>query len=432
MPPSLSDAAALPPGVPDLRRGSQPGFVRVAGAGLLVAVGYMDPGNWATDIEAGSRFGYDLLFVVAACSLAAILLQTLAMRLGLVTGRDLAQLARDHYSRPTTIALWLLAELAIVACDLAEVLGGGLAFHLLLGVPVWVGVLLTGLDTLLVLGLQGRGLRGLEAIVLALVLVIAGCFAVELMIAQPSAGGLLHGLVPDLRRLGQPHALYLAVGILGATVMPHNLYLHSAVIRERRGSEGDAARARTLRFATIDLVGALLLATFVNAAILILAAATFHAGGHRQVAEIGEAYRLLEPLTGTATAAVLFAVALLASGQSATFTGTIAGQVILEGFLDLTIPAWLRRLITRSLALLPALGGVLWLGDQAVGRLLVLTQVVLSIQLPFALWPLIRFTSDRALMGRFASGPAVRWGAWALFGLIAAANGALVWNLFGG
>ena len=407
-------------------------FWRFAGPGLLVAVGYMDPGNWATDIEAGSRYGYDLLFVVAACSLAAILLQSLAMRLGLVTGRDLAQLARDRYPRGVTLMLWLLAEIAIVACDVAEVLGGALAFHLLLGVPLWAGVLLTALDTVLVLGLQRRGVRTLEAIVLALVAVIAGCFAAQLAIVGPSASGILHGLVPDLSRLGSPHALYLAVGILGATVMPHNLYLHSAVIRSRQLGAREGGKVRALRLGTADIVASLLVATFVNGAILTLAAATFHAGGYRAVTEIDHAYRLLAPLTGTTVAATLFAVALLASGQSATFTGTIAGQVVLEGFLHLTIPAWARRLITRALALVPALLGVLWLGDQAVGRLLVLTQVVLSAQLPFALWPLIRFTGDPRLMGEFASGRLLRWLAWALFALIVAANLALVRSLFAG
>ncbi|WP_294390288.1 Nramp family divalent metal transporter [uncultured Sphingomonas sp.] len=407
----------IPQGLPFWRKA-----LRSAGPGLLVAVGYMDPGNWATDIEAGSRYSYDLLFVVVSCGLAAMLLQWLAMRLGLVTGRDLGQMARDRYGRATCLFLWLLAELAIIATDIAEVLGSALAFNLLLGVPLWLGVLLTGLDTMLVLGLKGQGFRQIEAIILGLVATIGICFAVQLAIAGPDVGGILHGMVPKPALLMDQHALYLAVGILGATVMPHNLYLHSSVVQTRLTGSSDTARRTAIRFATIDIVVALLLATLVNGAILTLSAATFHASGHSYVAEIEDAYRLLAPLTGATAAAALFAIALFASGQSATFTGTIAGQVILEGFLDLRIPCWQRRVITRVLALVPALAGILWLGDHAVGRLLVLTQVVLSLQLPFALYPLIRFTGDRAIMGAFVT---PRWAAaiaWALFALIASAN----------
>ncbi|WP_068086676.1 Nramp family divalent metal transporter [Novosphingobium rosa] len=404
-------------------------LIRSAGPGLLVAVGYMDPGNWATDIEAGSRYGYDLLFVVLLCGAAAIFLQWLAARLGIVGRRDLAQMAREQYSRRACLTLWALAELAIIATDVAEVLGAALAFNLLLGVPLWAGVLLTGLDTVIVLSLKGHGFRQLEAIVLGLILTIAACFAAQLAIAPPDAAGLLHGAVPSLAALGQPHALYLAVGILGATVMPHNLYLHSSVVQTRQSTRVDEGETRqALRFATADTVVSLALATFVNAAILCLAASTFHAHGFAQVAEIEDAYRLLTPITGAGAATLLFGIALFASGQSATFTGTVAGQVVLEGFLNLTIPCWQRRIITRGLALIPALAGVLWLGDHAVGRLLVLTQVVLSLQLPFAIWPLIRFTADRSIMGSFASGAAVQALAWGLFVLIAAANLWLVWN----
>ncbi|WP_206245397.1 Nramp family divalent metal transporter [Novosphingobium terrae] len=393
-----------------------------AGPGLLVAVGYMDPGNWATDIEAGSRLGYGLLFVVLLCGLGAMLLQWLSMRLGIVGRRDLAQMAREHYNRPVCLALWLMAELAIIATDIAEVLGSALAFNLLLGVPLWVGVLLTALDMLIVLGLKGHGFRQLEAIVLGLITTIAACFAVELVMVQPSAAAILHGAVPRLSVLHQPHALYLAIGILGATVMPHNLYLHSSVVQTRQSRSDAASMREGLRFATLDIVIALLLATLVNGAILILAAASFHAHGFAQVAEIEDAYHLLEPITGASGAALLFGIALFASGQSATFTGTVAGQVVLEGFLKLTIPCWQRRVITRVLAIIPALIGLLWLGEHAVGRLLVLTQVVLSLQLPFAIYPLIRFTSDRAIMGVFANGWAVKAAAWALFALIAMAN----------
>jgi manganese transport protein len=395
--------------------------LRFAGPGLLVAVGYVDPGNWATDIEAGARYGYDLLFVIAFCGLAAVLLQWLSMRLGIVAERDLARLARDHYSPAASRFLWLLAEIAIIATDVAEVLGSALAFNLLLGVPLWLGVLLTALDTLIVLGLKGTGFRQVEAIIAGLVATIAICFIAQLILAPPSGSGILHGLTPQLGRLNQPHALYLAVGILGATVMPHNLYLHSSIV-QTRATEGQGGKRDALRFATVDIVVALLIAAFLNGAILVLAAATFHASGHVGVAEIEDAYHLLEPITGASAAAALFAIALFASGQSATFTGTIAGQVILEGFLNLKIPCWQRRVITRGLALLPAMIGVLWLGDHAVGRLLVLTQVVLALQLPFALWPLIRFSSDRAIMGPFAIGPVARLAAWGIFALIVAAN----------
>ncbi|WP_157215772.1 Nramp family divalent metal transporter [Flavisphingomonas formosensis] len=393
-------------------------LMRFAGPGLLVAVGYMDPGNWATDIEAGSRYGYDLLFVVLLCGLGAILLQSLAMRLGIVAERDLARMARERYSPAATHFLWVLAELAIVATDVAEVLGSALAFNLLFGVPLWAGVLLTGLDTIIVLGLKGHGFRQLEAIVLGLIATIGICFLVQLIIARPDLPAVARGLVPSLPALRDPHALYLSIGILGATVMPHNLYLHSAVVQTRvAGSKREA-----IRFATADIVVALILATIVNGAILTLAAATFHASGHQGVAEIEDAYRLLESITGAAAAALLFGIALFASGQSATFTGTVAGQVILEGFLDLKIPCWQRRVITRGLALGPALAGIMLMGDHAVGRLLVLTQVVLSAQLPFTLYPLIRFTSDRSIMGEYATGFVWRIAAWLLFALIVVAN----------
>jgi manganese transport protein len=415
---------AVPAGLSWLQK-----LLRFSGPGLLVSVGYMDPGNWATDIEAGSRYGYALLFVVVLSSLAAILLQTLSARLGIAGGVDLARAARDRYPPATTRLLWVLAEIAIIACDIAEVLGSALAIKLLFHLPLWLGIILTGFDTLFVLGLQGRGFRRLEAIVLGLVLTIALCFAVQLAIVQPSLAAILPGLLPSTTMLREPHALYLAVGILGATVMPHNLYLHSSIVQTRVVAPDLASKREAVRFVTIDVVVALLIASLVNAAILILAAGTFHLSGHTGVADIEDAYRLLEPLTGAAIAAPLFAVALLASGQSATFTGTIAGQVILDGFLDLRIPGWMRRSITRVLAILPALGGVLWLGEHAIGRLLVLTQVVLSAQLPFAIYPLIRFTSDKTLMGPFVSPLLLRLGAWLLFAAITAANLWLVGEL---
>lgn len=416
-PAEVKGTVAVPQGLPLWKKA-----LRSAGPGLLVAVGYMDPGNWATDIEAGSRFGYQLLFVVAACGLAATLLQWLAMRLGLVTGRDLGQMARERYSPAVCYVLWLLAELAIIATDIAEVLGSALAFNLLLGVPLWLGVVLTGLDTVIVLGLKGRGFRQIEAIVLGLIATIGLCFVIQLAIVGPSFSGIAHGLVPQTAIFSDGHALYLAIGILGATVMPHNLYLHSSVVQTRLVDNSVPAKREALRFATADIIVALLFATVVNAAILTLSAATFHANGYSGVAEIEDAYRLLVPITGASAAAGLFAIALFASGQSATFTGTIAGQVILEGFLNLSIPCWLRRVVTRVLAIIPALAGVLWMGDHAVGKLLVLTQVVLSLQLPFAIYPLIRFTSDKAVMGGFAIAAPVRLIAWALFAMIVAAN----------
>jgi len=405
---------------------------RYAGPGLLVSVGYMDPGNWATDIEAGSRFGYGLLFVVLLASLAAMLLQTLCVRLGLVAQKDLARLCRERYSPAVNRFLWLGAELAIVACDLAEVLGSALALHLLFGVSVTTGIAITAFDTILVLGLQGAGFRRVEAIVLALVATIAGCFAIELVMAQPNWFGVAMGFAPSLERLQQPGALYLAIGIVGATVMPHNLYLHSSIVQTRLVAPTDAARSEAIRFCTADAIVSLSLALLVNAAIMVLAASAFNASGHREVTGIEDAYHLIEPLVGSAFAAALFGIALLASGQSSTFTGTIAGQIVMEGFLDLKIPCWQRRLATRALALVPAFVGVWWFGDDGIGRMLVLSQVVLSFQLPFAIWPLVRFTSDPALMGRFVNGPALRMAAWGLFGVIAIANVWLVGSALGG
>ena len=406
-------------------------LLRYAGPGLLVSVGYMDPGNWATDIEAGSKFGYGLLFVVLLASLAAMLLQTLCVRLGLVAQKDLARACRDHYPRSVNLFLWLGAELAIIACDLAEVLGSALALHLLFGVSIPVGIAITAFDTLLILGLQGSGFRRIEAIVLALVLTITGCFAVELFMSQPNWFGVAMVFVPSLERLQQPGALYLAIGVVGATVMPHNLYLHSSIVQSRRTADTEAATKEAVRFATWDTLFSLSLALLVNAAIMVLAASAFHGNGHRDVADIGDAYRLIEPVVGSALAASLFGIALLASGQSSTFTGTIAGQIVMEGFLDLKIPCWQRRLITRALALVPAFVGVWWFGEDGIGKMLVLSQVVLSFQLPFAMWPLIRFTSDRQMMGSFVSGPVMKLTAWGLFGVISVANVWLVLTLGG-
>ncbi|HVJ41644.1 MAG TPA: Nramp family divalent metal transporter [Dongiaceae bacterium] len=402
--------------------------LRFAGPGLLISVGYMDPGNWATDIEAGSRFGNDLLFVVGLSSLAGVILQTLCARLGIVAERDLAQLCRREYRRPVAIILWLLAEIAIIACDVAEVLGSALALQLLFHLPLWAGVLLTGFDTIIVLSLKGHGFRQLEAIVLGLVGTIALCFLIELILLQPAFADVAAGLLPRWSVVTNTDALYLAIGIIGATVMPHNLYLHSSVVQTRMVGEMREQKAEAVRLATADITVALLLAMFVNAAILITAATAFHVTGHQDVTDIDQAYRLLQPLAGPAAAAI-FGLALLASGQSSTFTGTLAGQVIMDGFLQIKIPCWQRRLITRALALVPALIGVVWFGDGSVGRLLVLTQVILSLQLPFALYPLIRFTGNRRLMGSFASGPVLSAAAWFIFLVIVVANIVLLGQL---
>ena len=422
-PSEVRGSIVIAPGTPWWQR-----VLRFAGPGLLVAVGYMDPGNWATDIEAGSVFGYSLLFVVLLSSLAAIVLQVLALRLGIVARVDLARACRDRYGPVPRKALWLMAEIAIIACDVAEVLGSALALHLLFGISLPWGIVITAFDTLLVLGLKGKGFRQVEAIVLGLVATISVCFAIELGLVGPDWHAVAQGFVPRIDALRDPHALYIAIGILGATVMPHNLYLHSSIVQTRRTDNEDASKANAVRLSTIDTVGSLLLALLVNAAILTLASGAFHTTGHTGVTEIQDAYHLLDPIVGSGVAALLFGVALLASGQSSTFTGTIAGQVIMEGFLDLKIPCWQRRLITRALALVPALGGVLWLGDKGVGTLLVASQVVLSLQLPFAIWPLVRLTNDRGTMGRFANGPVLKSTAWALFAAISAAN---VWLIAG-
>ena len=421
-PSEVQGSVAIEPGLPWYKK-----WLRFAGPGLLVSVGYMDPGNWATDIEAGSKFGYGLLFVVLLASLAAMLLQTLCVRLGIVAQKDLARACRDHYPPLLNRFLWVGAEIAIIACDLAEVLGSALALHLLFGVSIPVGIAITAFDTLFVLGLQGAGFRRVEAIVLGLIVTIAACFAFELAMSQPNWFGVAMGLVPSLERLQQPGALFLAIGIVGATVMPHNLYLHSSIVQTRRVVPTEAGRRDALRFATLDTLVSLSLALLVNAAIMIMAASAFNSSGHRDVTDIADAYRLIEPVVGSALAASLFAIALLASGQSSTFTGTIAGQIVMEGFLDMKIPCWQRRLLTRSLALIPAFFGVWLLGDGGIGKMLVLSQVVLSFQLPFAMWPLIGFTSDRSLMGPFANGPLLKLLAWGLFALISTAN---VWLIY--
>lgn len=407
-------------------------ILRHAGPGLLVSVGYMDPGNWATAIQGGSQFGNQLLFVVVLSSLAAIVLQCLSARLGIVTGKDLAVHCREQYAPLSSKALWLFAELSIIACDLAEVLGCALAFHLLLGVSLPAGVALTALDTVIVLALKGRGFRQLEAIILGLIATIAICLFAELALVKPDWQSVAAGLVPSLQKLADRDALYLAIGILGATVMPHNLYLHSSVVQTRIAALGMQGRDKRLdesiKLSRVDTIVSLMLALFINGAILVLAASAFHKPGGGNVMDIDQAYYLLAPVAGTAMAAILFGLALLASGQSSTFTGTIAGQVIMEGFLKLKIPCWQRRLITRGLALAPAMAGVLTLGDHAIGKMLVGSQVVLSMQLPFAMYPLIRLTGRSDLMGRFVNAWWTSALSWFLFVVISAANAWMVWQ----
>ncbi len=379
-----------------------------AGPAYLISVGYMDPGNWATDLDGGARFGYRLLWVLVMSNAMAILLQTLSARLGIVTGRDLAQACRETYPRPVNLALWFLCEIAIVACDLAEVLGAAIALNLLFHIPLLAGVALTSFDTLLVLWFQKAGIRYLEAFILALIVTIAGCFTVEIIMAKPDYLGVVTGIIPIIDR----HTLYIAIAILGATVMPHNLYLHSALVQTRRIGNSVKEKKIACHYNLIDCVVALNGAMFVNAAILILAGTVFFRA-HQAVSEIQQAYLLLTPLMGTVIAAKLFGVALLASGQSSTLTGTMAGQIVMEGFLNIRVRPWLRRLVTRALAIIPAFI-VIWLaGSHGTFQLLLLSQVVLSLQLPFAIVPLLQFTNDPRRMGEFASGRTIRAVGWA-------------------
>ncbi|MGQ3479022.1 Nramp family divalent metal transporter [Paenibacillus sp. TY11] len=378
-------------------------FLAFAGPGYMVAVGYMDPGNWATDIAGGSKFGYTLLSVILISNLMAILLQALSGKLGIATGKDLAQMCRDAYSRPVAIGLWLLCEIAIAAMDLAEVIGSAIALKLLFGLPLLYGVIITAFDVMLILLLQNKGFRALETLVIVLMATIAGCFGMNLILAQPEWGGVLGGFVPDSQILTNPSMLYIAIGIMGATVMPHNLYLHSSIVQTRKFEQTSAGKREAITFATWDSSIALMFALFINAAILIVAAAVFHTAGRTDVAEISDAYYLLSPLLGTTLASILFGVALLASGQNSTVTGTLAGQIVMEGFLNLRLSPWLRRLVTRLIAIIPAVIVTAIAGEKGAEELLVLSQVILSIQLPFAIIPLLLFTSDKKIMGEFAN-----------------------------
>lgn len=393
-----------------------------SGPGFLIAVGYMDPGNWATDIAGGSEFEYRLIFVLLASNLMAILLQSLAARLGIVTGRDLAQACRETYSRRTGIALWVFAEIAIAACDLAEVLGSAIALNLLFHIPLLVGVCLTALDVLAILYLQHRGFRYLEVVVVTLIGTIGICYFLEILMVHPSMLGTLAGLVPAPQILSNRDMLYIGVSMLGATVMPHNLYLHSSLVQTRAIERTPQGLRTAIRFNFIDLFLALNFAFLINAAILIMAAGTFYRHGLHQMAEIQDAYHTLAPLLGAPVASFLFAIALLCSGQNSTLTGTLAGQVVMEGFLNLRLAPWLRRLITRLLAIIPAVITVALYGQRGTARLIILSQVVLSLQLSFAVFPLVKFTSDRRKMGEFVNGRWLRPLSWGVAWIIAALN----------
>ncbi|MEC4566860.1 Nramp family divalent metal transporter [Paenibacillus sp. CMAA1739] len=401
-------------------------FLAFAGPGYMVAVGYMDPGNWATDIAGGSKFGYTLLSVILISNLMAILLQALAGKLGIATGKDLAQMCRDAYSRPVAIGLWFLCEIAIAAMDLAEVIGSAIALKLLFGLPLLYGVIITAFDVMLILLLQNKGFRALETLVIVLMATIAGCFGINLILAQPEWSGVLGGFVPDSQILTNPSMLYIAIGIMGATVMPHNLYLHSSIVQTRKYEQTSAGKREAITFATWDSSIALMFALFINAAILIVAAAVFHTAGKTDVAEISDAYYLLSPLLGTTLASILFGVALLASGQNSTVTGTLAGQIVMEGFLNLRLSPWLRRLVTRLIAIVPAVIVTAIAGEKGAEELLVLSQVILSIQLPFAIIPLLLFTSDKKIMGEFANKMWQKALTWIVTGIIIILNVVLI------
>ncbi len=425
--PEVHASVRVPVGAPFWRK-----VLAFSGPGLMVSVGYMDPGNWATDIAGGAQFGYALLCVILISNLMAILLQHLALKLGVATGRDLAQACRDHYSRPVAMALWVLCEIAIAACDLAEVLGSAIAMNLLFGLPLVWGVTITAADVLIILILQYKGFRWIEALVTVMVLTIGVCFAYQIVASRPDLPQVLRGLIPAPQIVTNPQMLYIAIGILGATVMPHNLYLHSSIVQTRDYPRTDEGRAMAIRFATLDSTAALLIAFFINASILILSAAVFHRSGHNDVARIEDAHALLSPLLGAKAASVLFAVALLASGQSSTLTGTLAGQIVMEGFLHLRLRPWLRRLITRLIAIVPAVIVASRRGGEGVDSLLLLSQVILSMQLSFAVFPLVMFTSERSKMGRFTNRPWLRFTAWGIALVIATLNAYLLFQTIRG
>jgi manganese transport protein len=397
-------------------------FLSFAGPGFLIAVGYMDPGNWATDLAGGARFGYTLLSVIMISNFMAIVLQHLSLKLGIATGHDLAQECRLSYSRGFTFFLWVLCEIAIAACDLAEVIGSAVALNLLFGIPLVIGVVLTALDVLIVLYLQNKGFRYIEALVAGLISVIAFCFMYELVLSRPSIAGILQGFVPQTEIVTNPGMLYIAIGILGATVMPHNLYLHSSIVQTRKYTRSVMGKSMAIKYATIDSTVALMLALFINGAILVLSASAFHGSGHQDVADINDAYKLLSPLLGGPVASAFFGIALLASGQNATLTGTMAGQIVMEGFLNLRLRPWVRRLLTRLIAIIPAVIVAGFYGERGVGSLLLLSQVILSLQLSFAVVPLIAFTGNKKKMGEFANSRWIKLLSWIIAIIIISLN----------
>ena len=396
------------------------------GPGLMVAVGYMDPGNWATDIAGGAKFGYTLLSVILISNLFAMLLQHLSLKLGIATGRDLAQACRDAYSRPVSFVLWILAEIAIAACDLAEVIGAAVALNLLFNIPLTYGIVITAVDVIFILFLQNKGFRIIEVIVGGLILIILLCFGYEMIVTHPDWFGVSKGLIPSKQIVLNPEMLYIAIGILGATVMPHNLYLHSSIVQTRKIEDNYVAKKSAIKFATIDSTASLFIAFFINAAILIMAAATFHFSNNQHIADITDAYHLLDPILGVKLAGLFFAVALLAAGQNSTLTGTLAGQIIMEGFLNIKLKPWLRRLITRLIAIIPALIVAIIYGEKGTSDLLVLSQVILSLQLSFAVVPLVAFTSNKYKMGEFANPSWVKYTAWIVAVIIIALNSYLL------
>ncbi|MBI1982828.1 MAG: Nramp family divalent metal transporter [Acidobacteria bacterium] len=401
-----------------------------SGPGFLVAVGYMDPGNWATDIAGGSRFAYRLIFVLMISNLMAVLLQTLSARLGIVTQRDLAQACREYYSPRTGVFLWVLAEIAIAACDLAEVIGSAIALNLLFGLPLIWGVCLTALDVLIILFLQHKGFRYLEALVVVMIGTIGVGYLLEIILVQPDYVGIARGFIPTPELLTNPQMLYIALGMLGATVMPHNLYLHSSIVQTRAIERTRQGLKTAMRYNFIDSVVALNLAFFINAAILVMAAATFYRHGMPEIAEIQDAYHTLSPLLGIPFASLLFALALLCSGQNSTLTGTLAGQIVMEGFLNIRLAPWLRRLVTRLIAIVPAVIAVALYGQSGTAQLLIFSQVILSLQLSFAVFPLVQFTGDRAKMGEFVNPRWVKVLSWVVAGMIAALNAYLLVQTF--
>mgnify|MGYP001336684006 CR=1 FL=1 len=415
--PEVHRSVAIPPDLPFYKK-----LLLFAGPGFLVAVGYMDPGNWATSLAGGSKFGYALLSVVLMSSLFAMILQHLSLKLGIVTGRDLAQMCKERFSKPTAIFLWLMAEVMIIATDLAEVIGSAIALYLLFNIPILVGVIITAVDVLIILLLQNKGFRYLEALIVVLMGTIVAIFGFELLVSTPAIAPLLVGFLPTSQLVFNPEMLYLAIGIIGATVMPHNLYLHSAIVQTRRYEETETGKREAIKFATIDSTAALSIALFVNASILIVSAAVFFVNGYGEITAIEDAYKLLSPVVGVGIASTLFAIALLAAGQNATITGTLAGQIIMEGFINLRIKPWLRRIITRLLAIIPAVVFIGLYGANAATELLIFSQVVLSIQLSFAVFPLLMFTSSKKIMGKFANGPILTIISWIIGFIIAGLN----------